>query len=123
MIQEDLLAAVAAQRTADVASLGEMIAAYFPQVFQDKPHSEEEVWKIMCEMLQDLKEAARRTESHADATRSRAESAQKEAGWANRRARSAPRSTWPPAASGPSTRSNGAWPTPNSASSGNFPRP
>ena len=40
MIQEDLLAAVAAQRTADAASLGEMVAAYFPQVFQDKPSSE-----------------------------------------------------------------------------------
>ena len=56
-----------------------MVAAYFPQVFQDKPNSEEAMWKIMCEMVQELKESARRIESQADATRSRAEAAQKEA--------------------------------------------
>ena len=89
MNPEDLLAALAAQRTADMASLGERIAAHFPEVFRAKPHSEDEVWGTICALLQDLKEAARRIEQQAEATRSRAESAQKEAGWANRRARSA----------------------------------
>ena len=80
---------MAAQRTADAASIGEMVAAYFPQLLQDKPNSEEAMWKILCEMVQELREPARRIESQADATRSRAEAAQKEARWANGRARGA----------------------------------
>ena len=89
MTPEDLLAAFAAHRTADMASLGERIVAQFPDVFGAKPRSEDEVWGTICELIQDLQAAARRIEQQSEATRSGMEAARKEAGWANQRARNA----------------------------------
>ena len=58
-------------------------------MFRAKPNSEDEVRETVCELLLDLKETAQRTARQAEATSAHAESAQKEAAWANRRARNA----------------------------------